>query len=131
LVARGRLSARREFRERVASERRIGVLESARVLEVVGKERVTGLRLGTPEGEYRLACDGVVIKVGVVPGTEWCRDALPHDADGYVRVDGSFAPPARGVGAGGDVVRPAVMSVAVAVGQGALAAAAIRRALRS
>src|SRR5262249_19852327 len=90
LVARGRLSARREFREGVLSEPRIRVLESARVLEVVGKERVSGLRLATAAGGRTLACDGVVIKVGVVPGTGWCRDALPHDADGYLSVDASF-----------------------------------------
>src|SRR4029077_510399 len=93
LVARGRLAARREFRERVLAERRIHVLESARVLEVVGTERVTGLRLGTAEGERAIACGGVVIKVGGVPGTEWCRAALPHDADGYLHVDASFATP--------------------------------------
>jgi thioredoxin reductase len=34
------------------------------------------------------------------------------------------------VWAAGDVIRPAVLSAAVAVGQGVLAAASIRRALR-
>ena len=131
LIARAALRARREFRERVAAERRIRVLEGARVLEVLGTTRVTGLKLATPDGERTLACEGVVVKVGVVPGTDWCRDVLPHDAEGYLRVDGSFATPVAGVWAAGDVVRPALLSVAVAVGQGALAAAAIRRTLRS
>ena len=120
----------REFRERVAAERRIRVLEGARVLEVLGRGRVEGLRLGQASGETRLACEAVVIKVGVVPATEWCRGVLAHDEAGYLRVDGSFATPAAGVWAAGDVVRPAVLSVAVAIGQGALAAASIRNAIR-
>ena len=45
-------------------------------------------------------------------------------------MDGALATGAPGVWAAGDVVRPAVLSAAVAVGQGVLAAAAIRRALR-
>jgi len=130
IVARAGLRARPEFRERVAAERRIRVLEGARVLEVLGRGRVEGLRLGQASGETRLACEAVVIKVGVVPATEWCRGVLAHDEAGYLRVDGSFATPAAGVWAAGDVVRPAVLSVAVAIGQGALAAASIRNAIR-
>jgi thioredoxin reductase len=45
-------------------------------------------------------------------------------------VDAESATGVQGVWAAGDVVRPAVLSAAVAVGQGVLAAAAIRRTLR-
>jgi len=130
LIARASLRARQAFRERVATEPRVRVLVHTRVVRVLGDAHVTGLELESPTGGSRLTCDGVVIKVGVVPNTEWCRDALPHDADGFLRVDGEFSTGAPGVWAAGDVVRPAVLSAAVAVGEGVLAAAAIRRALR-
>jgi thioredoxin reductase len=130
LVARAALRARPAFRERVAAEPRVRVLVHTRVVRVLGETHVTGLELESPTGGSRLACDGVVIKVGVVPNTEWCRDALPHDEERFLRVDGEFATGVAGVWAAGDVVRPAVLSAAVAVGEGVLAAAAIRRALR-
>lgn len=130
LIARGALRARPAFRERVAADPRIRVLVHTRVSRVLGETQLTGLELESPTGGSRLACDGVVIKVGVVPNTEWCLDVLPHDDGGYLRVDEGFATGVPGVWAAGDVVRPAVLSAAVAVGEGVLAAAAIRRALR-
>ena len=130
LIARTTLRARPAFRERVAAEPRVRVLVHTRVVRVLGETQVTGLELESPTGASRLACEGVVIKAGVVPNTEWCRDELPHDDDGWLRVDGAFATGVAGVWAAGDVVRPAVLSAAVAVGQGVLAAAAIRRSLR-
>jgi thioredoxin reductase len=130
LVARATLRARPVFRERVAADPRVRVLVHTRVVRVLGGTQVTGLELESPTGPSRLACDGVVVKVGVVPNTEWCRDALPHDREHYLNVDGGFATGAPGVWAAGDVVRPAVLSAAVAVGEGVLAAAAIRRVLR-
>ena len=130
LIARGALRARPAFRERVAADPRVRVLVHTRVSRVLGDTQVTGLELESPTGSSRLACAGVVIKVGVVPNTEWCREALPHDDEGYLRVDEGFATGVPGVWAAGDVVRPAVLSAAVAVGEGVLAAAAIRRALR-
>jgi len=130
IAVRDRLRARAEFRERVARESRVRVLERTRVVAVCGEDRVTGVRLADGNGERYVACEGVVVKVGVVPNTEWCRGALPHDDAGYLRVDDSLASPAPGVWAAGDVVRPLLMGVSVALGHGALAAAAIRRALR-
>ena len=130
LIARGALRARPAFRERVAAEPRVRVLVHTRVVRVLGESQVTGLELQSPTGSSRLACDGVVIKVGVVPNTEWCREVLPHDEDGFLRVDAEYATGVPGVWAAGDVIRPAVLSAAVAVGQGVLAASAIRRALR-
>jgi thioredoxin reductase (NADPH) len=130
VLVRGAPRARREFRERLAAEPRARVLETTRMLEVTGGERVSGVRVAGPGGERRLACDAVVVKVGVVPQTAWCREALAHDADGYLRVDDRLATSRAGVWAAGDVVRPLLPSVPVAAGHGALAAAAIRLALR-
>src|SRR5262249_53429013 len=97
LIARAGLRARREVRERVAGASRVRVLEHTRVLEVVGGRWVTGLRLAGPAGESRFECSAVVVKLGVVPNSEWCRAALPHDEAGYLRVDGAFATPVPGV----------------------------------
>ena len=65
----------------------------------------------------------------MIPNTEWCRAALAHDAEGFLVVSAGFAASRPRVWAAGDVTRPALPAIAVAIGQGALAAAAIRNAL--
>jgi len=71
------------------------------------------------------------LAIGVIPNTEWCRRALAHDAQGFLAVNASLATSRSGVWAAGDVTRSLQPTIAVAIGQGAQAAAAIRRALAS
>jgi thioredoxin reductase (NADPH) len=130
LVVRGAPRARPEFRERVAREPRITLLERTRVVAILGEGEVSGVRLSGPGGERTLGAAAVFVKVGPVPNTEWCRDALAHDADGYLRVDPLGATSRPGVWAAGDVIRPPVSTVAAASASGALSAAAIRKSLR-
>jgi thioredoxin reductase (NADPH) len=130
LLVRGSVRARREFRERLAAAPRARVLEHTRVAEVLGESSVRAIRVLDAAGDRELACEGVVVKLGVEPNTEWCRDQLAHDAEGYLLVDGALATSAPGVWAAGDIVRPLRASVPVAAGHGALAAAAIRAAVR-
>ena len=131
IVVRGHPRARREFRERVAAERRIEVLDQTRVVAVEGDERARAVRLEGPGGTFELPTAGVVVKIGVVPNTEWCAAAAERDPDGYLRVDGEFRTSHERAWAVGDVTRPRVFGMAVAVGQGALAMAGIRRVLDS
>jgi thioredoxin reductase (NADPH) len=130
LVVRGAPRARREFRDRVADEPRIRVELDLTVTAVLGEDSVRGVAVSSPAGAREIACEAIMVKVGVVPNTEWCRGALDHDAAGYLRVSGSFETSAPMVWAAGDIVRPALASVSVAAGQGALAVAAIRSRLK-
>jgi thioredoxin reductase len=130
LVVRGRPRARREFLARVAETPRIRVRTGARLVAILGDDAVRAVRLEDAGGAAELAVDGVVVKAGVVPNSEWCAGAVATDADGYVRVDASLATSARRVWAAGDVTRPLPPSIPVAVGQGAQAATLVRAALR-
>jgi thioredoxin reductase (NADPH) len=130
LVVRGEPRARSEFRERVRATPLIRVHEGARVTAVLGDDEVEAVRVEGPRGETELPTRGVVIKIGVLPNSEWCREALVTDADGYVRVDAALATSAPGVWAAGDITRPMPPSIPVAIGQGAQAATAIRAAVR-
>ena len=130
LVVRGAPRARREFRERVAHDSRIEVLDHTRVLAIEGEHAVRDLRLANDRGTFLLPVAGLVIKVGVRPNSEWCASGLERDAEGYVRVDESFATSHPRVWAAGDVTRPPILGISVASGQGALAAGAVRTALR-
>jgi thioredoxin reductase (NADPH) len=130
LIVRGRPRARREFRERVAADPRIEVLEHTRIAAIEGEGGVRALKLEGPRGAFALPVSGVVVKVGVIPNTEWLAGAVERDPDGYVPVDEHFATSHPHVWAAGEVTRPAVAGFAVAIGHGALAAGAIRSSLR-
>jgi thioredoxin reductase (NADPH) len=130
LVSRGVPRARRDFRARVAADPRIEALDATRVIAIEGDDQVRRVRLEGARGSYPLPAAGVVIKVGVLPNSEWCRGAIEADSEGYVLVDENLATSHPRVWAAGDVTRPALLGMAVATGQGALAVASIRAALR-
>jgi len=131
VVARGSPRARVEYHRRVAADRRIEVMQKTRLIAVLGEERVRAVRLAGPRGEFELPVAGVVIKVGVVPNTEWCAGALERDEEGFIPVDEQLGTSQPRVWAVGDVTRPPVAGIAVALGHGALAATAIRATLRA
>lgn len=127
IAVRGAPRARAEFRRRVASEPRIVVRERTRVVEIAGTDRVGHVHVAGPAGPERLDVDAVVVKIGVVPNTEWCAGAVALDEEGYVRTSGGGRTSMPRVWAAGDVARPALPSVAVALGSAAIAVAEIRR----
>jgi thioredoxin reductase (NADPH) len=129
LVMRDLPRARHEFMHRVSQESRIEVLGAASVTAIKGADWVTAVRIESEGRAFERTVDGVVIKVGVVPNTEWCAGALELDPDGYVKVDARLRTSRPRVWAAGDVTRPAVPSLAVAIGQGAQAMGAIRALL--
>ena len=129
LLVRGVARARPEFQARVADERRIERLDHTRVLAVLGEGHVTAVRIEDDRGTWERPVEAVVIKAGNVPNTEWCA-GLGHDEHGYLRVNGAFRTSQAGVWAVGDVTRPPVFSVSVALGHAALALEEIRRQLR-
>jgi thioredoxin reductase (NADPH) len=130
VLARGALRARAEFLARVRDASRVRVLEGTRVLAVLGEGAVRAIRVTGPGGERELPVEGVLVKVGVVPNSEWCAGQVACDEAGFVRVDGRLATSAPRVWAAGDITRPQPPSIPVALGQGAQAVATIRAALR-
>jgi len=129
LAVRGAPRARADFRQRVAADPRIEVRERTRVTAALGEGRLRAVRLAGPAGEEEIEAAGLVIKAGVIPNTEWCRASLASDAEGFLFVNAGLAASQPCVWAAGDVTRPALPAIAVAIGHGALAAAAIRNAL--
>jgi thioredoxin reductase (NADPH) len=129
LAVRGLPRARGEFRARAESEPRITLRERTRVVAALGEHELRAVRLDGPHGVEERAAAGLIIKAGVIPNTEWCRATLEHDADGFLLVDARLATSQPRVWAAGDVTRPPLLAIAVAMGQGAIAAAEVRRAL--
>ncbi len=87
-----------------AKDNIVFVLENE-ITEVLGKERVTGVRLKTPfEGQSELTLDGVFIEVGSDPAT-WLATKLGAevDAKGYLKVDAAQQTTVPGLFGAGDV----------------------------
>jgi thioredoxin reductase (NADPH) len=128
LAVRGPVHARAAFRARAAAHGAITILNEARATAILGGEAVEAVRFDTPDGPIEHATSAVVVKVGQVPNTKWCR-TLARDGEGYLRVDAELRTSMPRVWAAGDVTHPRVPGIAVALGHGAAVAAAIRAAL--
>jgi len=130
LVVRGAARARREFLSRVAACEAIRVREGAEVIEVLGEEQVAGARIRDGSAVEAVACDGIVVKIGMVPNSEPFRGVVATEAQGFVTVDPTLRTSHERVWAAGDVTRPKPPGIPVAWGHGALAAESIRSSLR-
>jgi thioredoxin reductase len=72
-----------------------------------------------------MAVQGVVIRIGFEPNTDFVRDQLNLDDRGYVLVDSHYETSVENVFAIGDVSNPSAPTIAGAVGAGATAAKVI------
>ncbi|MBI2117618.1 FAD-dependent oxidoreductase [Candidatus Peregrinibacteria bacterium] len=102
---------RKEFRaepywvDRVRSRDNVVLVLERNVVEILGKGKVTGVRLDTPfDGKDILPLDGVFIEVGADPASDLAKEAgCALDAKGYVRVDAAQATTVPGLFAAGDI----------------------------
>ena len=128
LVHRGaKLSARREFAERIQGDHRITVFTETTLERVLGSDRVESVeiqRAGALKA-MRMAVRGVLIRVGVEPNSELFGGQLHADARGYVVTDGQHETSAEMVFAVGDISNPRAPTVSGAAGAGATAAKVI------
>jgi thioredoxin reductase (NADPH) len=117
------------------------VLEpKTQVLEAVGEERLEGLKLRGPQGEYQVPATSLFVFIGAAPGTEWLPPCVLRDEKGFLlagpdlRAEGKLPEAWReerepfllessvpGVFVAGDVRHGSVKRVASAVGEGSIA----------
>lgn len=122
------------LRERALSHPKIEFLWNVVVEEVRGDGvvREVVLRdLGT--GELRpFPVDGVFVKIGYRPATDWVRGSVELDENGYIRTDRWMHTNRPGIFAAGDVREPEgrYAQAVVAAAEGAIAALEAERYLR-
>lgn len=122
-------SARADFRERVASNPRIHVIEFAELIEIEGADHVERVRLQVRGEGSALDVDGVFICAGVEPNSELVADQVERDGRGYVAVDTQMRSSHSLLYAVGDVRSGSSLTIAAAVGEGATAIKDIQRRL--
>lgn len=119
------LRASRIMQDRAMSNPKIRFVWDSEVAEVLGQDRLTGLRLKNLKTgeESTLAATGLFVAIGHDPRTELVADQLATDADGYILVE---HPTTRtsldGVFAAGDVVDRTYRQAVTAAGTGCAAA---------
>jgi len=96
-----------------------------------GAEMVEALEVeNVKSGEGRtLAVNGVFMYIGQIPNTEWLKDTVELDEQGYIVTDDMLRTRLPGVFACGDAHANPLKQIAMAVGEGALAAVQAERYL--
>ena len=131
LHRRSKLSARRQFLERLRREKSgIELLTEAEPRRIYGNDVVAGLEIERQGRRQSVEADAVLIRIGFEPNSELFRAALDTDARGYIRVNRELETSVGDVFAVGDVSNPLAPTVSSAVGDGATAAKVIASRVR-
>jgi thioredoxin reductase (NADPH) len=119
------LRASKIMQERAMLNPKIHFVWNSVVTEMLGEDRVTGLRLRDvkTDAESILPVTGVFVAIGHDPRSELFKGQLATDVDGYLLVDEpSTRTPIPGVFASGDVVDRHYRQAVTAAGTGCAAA---------
>ena len=122
---RDELRASRIMAERAHNDPKIGFVWNSAVVDVLGDEQVTGLRIADTQtgAERTLDVTGVFVAIGHDPRNELVKDTVELDAAGYVVVKGrSTQTSIDGVFACGDLVDHTYRQAITAAGSGCAAA---------
>jgi len=128
------LRASKIMQERAFANPKIEFLWDSEVAEVLGPDKVSGLRImSTKDGtEHVLPVTGVFVAIGHDPRSELFSDQLATDPDGYLLVDQpSTRTEIEGVFACGDVVDRTYRQAVTAAGSGCEASLDAERWLAS
>jgi thioredoxin reductase (NADPH) len=136
--------------DQIAATSNIEVKAFCQVLEALGEDRLSCLRICGPEGEETVPASGLYIFIGAAPNTDWLPDTIMRDANGFLlsgsdlKVDGKMAKSWKqprdpylletsvpGIFVAGDVRHGSVKRVASAVGEGSISVQFVHQYLAS
>ena len=127
------LRASKILQEKAFENKKIEFVWDSIVEEILGDERVRGLRLrNVKSGSIsEMECEGVFIAVGYQPNTAIFRGQIELDERGYVVTWNETETSMKGVFAAGDVCDPKYRQAVTAAGSGCKAAIDVGRFLQS
>ena len=123
-------SARREFVDAARGQSNVHFVLRANLLGIEGSEQVERAVVDGMDGVRTIDCDAVLIRIGVEPNTDFLAGQILLDDRRYVVVDTQLRTSKTGVWAVGDISGPIAMTIAGAVGHGAIVSASVYRFLR-
>ncbi|MBI1961490.1 MAG: thioredoxin-disulfide reductase [Parcubacteria group bacterium] len=123
LVRRDALRASAYMQERARKNPKIKFTWNTEVIEVLGENSVTGVRVknNKTNKESEIACQGLFVAIGHTPNTEIFKGQLELDAKGYVVLKDRTMTSVPGVFAAGDVHDHEYRQAVTAAGSGCAA----------
>lgn len=119
------------YQERVFNHPKIKLLWDSVIQEIKGDTIVKSIAVkNVKTGEVtEHLIDGVFLFVGLSPRTQFLKDLVDMDEDGYILTDGNCQTSVKGIFAAGDCRKKLVRQIATAVGDGATAACSTEKYL--
>jgi thioredoxin reductase (NADPH) len=126
---RDQLRAQKVLQDRVLKNPAIEIIWKTVPIEIRGEGVVNAIIIENIKDATRreLAVSGVFIAIGQIPHTAFVREVVALDEMGYIITDHDCATSVAGIFAAGDVRKKGLRQITTAVGDGALAAAAVER----
>ncbi len=110
--------------DKIKANPKIEILYSVKTAEIIGPDKVTGLKYLDEQGkENTLNLDGVMIHIGQTPNSD-IADCVEKDANGQIIVDQKCRTSCPGIFAAGDVTNIPYKQIGISAGQGITAALA-------
>ncbi len=113
------------LQRKVRSLANVTVITAAQTTQVLGDgNKVTGLvyRDRETSSTETITLDGVFVQIGLLPNTEWLKDAVALSERGEIEIDARGQTSIPGVFAAGDCTTVPYKQVVIAMGQGSTAA---------
>src|SRR6266550_2223862 len=133
LVHRGqKLRARREFTEQLHTSHCITVFPESVVHRIIGRDQVEAVEIERAGAikPFQMAVQGVIVRIGFEPNSDFFREQLEMDDRGYVIISSEQETSLENVFAVGDLANPLSPTISSAVGGGATAAKVIASRLQ-
>ena len=124
------LDAQQVLQDRIAAEPKIEVRYNAEVVEVLGEDTVSGVRVRSADGENVEPVGGLFVYVGLEPNSASVADLVPLDNAGHIPVGLAMDTPQAGLFAAGDIRQQSAAQLVASAGDGATAAIAAFRYIR-
>jgi len=121
---RDKLRASKILQERAFKDPKIGFIWNSSVQEILGKDKVEGIRLKKVDSneEFELTCDAVFVAIGHKPNTEIFKGQIELGKAGYVVAGDETKTRVEGVFVAGDVEDYRYRQAVTAAGTGCKAA---------
>lgn len=118
------LRASKIVQKRAFSNDRIKFIMDASVIEILGEDKVTGVKIRNAKTgeESEVNADGVFIFVGHDANTDTFKDLLELTPDGFIKAGETTETSVPGIFAAGDVRKKELMQIITAAADGAVAA---------
>ncbi|MBO9712714.1 alkyl hydroperoxide reductase subunit F [Sphingomonas sp.] len=115
------------LQRKLASLPNVRIITSALTTKVVGDgQKVTGLvyKDRNHDQEHEVQLEGVFVQIGLVPNTEWIKDAIALTDRGEIEIDARGETSQPGIFAAGDATTVPYKQIVIAMGAGSTAALA-------